>query len=77
MFTERDSLVSVIELANDEKFWTHIKQCGILINTMKDVIEESPNREKIRIKVKVLLTQFISISVSYEILIMSQYQLIY
>ena len=70
LFTERDSLVSVSTLANDEKFWTHVKQCGILINAMNDVIQESSNKEIIRIRVKALVTQFISLSVSYNILVM-------
>ena len=62
--TERDSLISVTALVNDEAFWNHVKECGTLINAMKEIIQESPDKEKIRVKVKALLTQFISIPVS-------------
>ena len=63
LFTERDSLVSIEKLVRSQPFWDHVKECGTLINAMNETIERS-NKEQIRIKVKLLLTQFISIPVS-------------
>ena len=51
---------------NNEEFWKHVKECGMLIDAIKDVIQESPKKEVIRIKVKALSTQFISTTVSYN-----------
>ena len=64
LFTEKDSLVSVKVIVNSEIFWSHVRKCGILINAIKDNIHASPHKDNIRIKVKALLTQFMSVPVS-------------
>ena len=64
LFTEKDSLVSVTVVANSKIFWSHVRKCGILINAIKDKIQESPNKDKIRIKFKALVAQFMSVPVS-------------
>ena len=63
LFTERNLLVSLETLMRSQPFWDHVKECGMLINAINETIEES-DKKQLRIKVKLLLTQFISIPVS-------------
>lgn len=64
LIAERDSLVSVATLAKRRVFWEHIQECATLITATRDAIQESSKKEQIRVIVKALLTQFISIPVS-------------
>ena len=68
LITERDSLVFIVTLAKRKGFWEHIQECATLIAAMKGAIQESTSskKEQIRIIVKALLTQFISIPVSVK-----------
>ena len=63
LLTEKNLLVSLEKLMRSQPFWDHVKECGTLINAMNETIEES-DKEQLRIKVKLLLNQFISIPVS-------------
>ena len=56
--------MSVATLVKSELFWGHVELCGVLLSAMKDTIKRSDKKEQMRVKVKVLMTEFISIPVS-------------
>lgn len=63
VFTERDSLVSIATLVNDKPFWQHVEQCGVVLCAIQESIQQSGRKEQVRIKVRALMTEFISIPV--------------
>ena len=74
LITERDSLVSVATLAKSKAFWEHIQECATLIAAIKETIQEDALRIPVGHIVQVLLTQFISIPVSVNVLLYSSWQ---
>ena len=66
LVSERDSQVSLKELSSSQSFWDHVKECGMLIDAVNNIITEETEefKEQIKIKLKLLQTQFFSIPVS-------------
>ena len=76
LLTERNSLVAIATLVEKVAFWKHVESCSVLMTAIKDTLHESDKKEQIRIQVKALMTQFISVLVSHTDLLNFNYVVI-